>query len=100
VPEKEARRIFQQMIVAIHYCHRLGIANRDVKVHIQILALLAKLAAVYVAHTHSTVAPSLKATPLSAVDRIALTASGCPTLLLHVVSQSAILGGIALTPVY
>jgi serine/threonine protein kinase len=33
VPEKEARRIFQQMIVAIHYCHRLGIANRDVKVH-------------------------------------------------------------------
>ena len=32
VPEKEARRIFQQMIVAIHYCHRLGIANRDVKV--------------------------------------------------------------------
>lgn len=34
VPEKEARRIFQQMIVAIHYCHRLGIANRDVKVHI------------------------------------------------------------------
>ena len=32
VPEKEARRIFQQMVIAVHYCHRLGIANRDIKV--------------------------------------------------------------------
>jgi len=31
IPEAEARRIFQQMVVAISYCHRLGIANRDIK---------------------------------------------------------------------
>ena len=32
VPEADARRVFQQMIVAVDYCHRLGIANRDIKV--------------------------------------------------------------------
>lgn len=39
IPEAEARRIFQQMVVAISYCHRLGIANRDIKVttHLQSL---------------------------------------------------------------
>ena len=32
VPEVEARRVFQQMMVAVDYCHRLGVANRDIKV--------------------------------------------------------------------
>ena len=30
-PEDEAHYIFQQLLVAIDYCHRLGIANRDIK---------------------------------------------------------------------
>ena len=30
--EDEARWIFQQLIIAVDYCHRLGIANRDIKV--------------------------------------------------------------------
>jgi len=29
--EDDARWIFQQLIVAVDYCHRLGIANRDIK---------------------------------------------------------------------
>ena len=32
VPEADARWFFQQFIIAVDYCHRLGIANRDVKV--------------------------------------------------------------------
>lgn len=32
LPEERARRLFQQLIVAIDFCHRLGIANRDIKV--------------------------------------------------------------------
>ena len=31
VPESECRRLFQQLTVAVDYCHRLGIANRDIK---------------------------------------------------------------------
>ena len=31
MPEDEARYIFQQLLVAIDYCHRLGIGNRDIK---------------------------------------------------------------------
>jgi serine/threonine protein kinase len=30
--EHDARWIFQQLIIAVDYCHRLGIANRDIKV--------------------------------------------------------------------
>ena len=30
--EALCRRLFQQLMVAVDYCHRLGIANRDVKV--------------------------------------------------------------------
>ena len=33
VPEHVAQSLFQQLMVALDYCHRLGIANRDVKVH-------------------------------------------------------------------
>ena len=32
LPEDVVRRLFQQLVVAIDYCHRLGIANRDIKV--------------------------------------------------------------------
>ena len=32
VPEADARLLFQQLIVAVDYIHRLGIANRDIKV--------------------------------------------------------------------
>eukprot|EP00208_Stichococcus_sp_RCC1054_P006645 CAMPEP_0206137726 /NCGR_PEP_ID=MMETSP1473-20131121/2795_1 /ASSEMBLY_ACC=CAM_ASM_001109 /TAXON_ID=1461547 /ORGANISM="Stichococcus sp, Strain RCC1054" /LENGTH=349 /DNA_ID=CAMNT_0053530941 /DNA_START=308 /DNA_END=1357 /DNA_ORIENTATION=- len=31
VPETDARWFFQQFIIAVDYCHRLGIANRDIK---------------------------------------------------------------------
>jgi len=30
--EAVCRRLFQQLMVAVDYCHRLGIANRDIKV--------------------------------------------------------------------
>ena len=29
--EAEARGIFQQLILAVDYCHRMGVANRDIK---------------------------------------------------------------------
>ena len=32
LPEDVVRRLFQQLLVAVDYCHRLGIANRDIKV--------------------------------------------------------------------
>ncbi len=32
MPEAQCRRLFQQLAVAVDYCHRLGIANRDIKV--------------------------------------------------------------------
>ncbi len=31
-PEDEARWFFQQFIIGLDYCHRMGIANRDIKV--------------------------------------------------------------------
>ncbi|CAK0733351.1 hypothetical protein CVIRNUC_000261 [Coccomyxa viridis] len=31
LPESEARGIFQQLILAVDYCHRMGVANRDIK---------------------------------------------------------------------
>ena len=32
MPEADTRWLFQQLLVAVEYCHLLGIANRDVKV--------------------------------------------------------------------
>ena len=32
LPENQARWLFQQLMVAVDYCHRLGIVNRDIKV--------------------------------------------------------------------
>jgi len=31
IPEAQARVLFQQLMVAVDFCHRLGIANRDIK---------------------------------------------------------------------
>ncbi len=31
-PEDEARWFFQQFLIGLDYCHRMGIANRDIKV--------------------------------------------------------------------
>lgn len=31
IPEPQARALFQQLMVAVDFCHRLGIANRDIK---------------------------------------------------------------------
>lgn len=31
LPEKEARRIFQQLVIGLDYCHCQGVANRDLK---------------------------------------------------------------------
>lgn len=31
IPEEEARTLFQQVLVAVDYCHQLGIALRDIK---------------------------------------------------------------------
>ncbi len=41
VPEADARWFFQQFIIAVDYCHRLGIANRDVKVRVYDLVFFA-----------------------------------------------------------
>lgn len=31
IDENHARRLFQEMVTAVDYCHRLGIVNRDIK---------------------------------------------------------------------
>ena len=31
IAEGDARRLFQEMVIAVDYCHRLGIVNRDIK---------------------------------------------------------------------
>ncbi|KAK9789929.1 hypothetical protein WJX73_007909 [Symbiochloris irregularis] len=31
LPEDEARRFFQQLVIGIDYCHKMGVVNRDVK---------------------------------------------------------------------
>ena len=31
IAEDHARRLFQEMVTAVDYCHRLGIVNRDIK---------------------------------------------------------------------
>lgn len=31
LPEEQARPLFQQLAVAVDYIHRMGIANRDIK---------------------------------------------------------------------
>ncbi len=40
VPEAGARWLFQQILVAVDFCHRLGIALRDIKVRAAAAALL------------------------------------------------------------
>ena len=40
MPEEEARWIFQQLLVAVDYCQRLGVANRDIKVRVPFEKLL------------------------------------------------------------
>jgi serine/threonine-protein kinase SRK2 len=31
LPEDEARKIFQQLMLAVHYCHKMGVSSRDIK---------------------------------------------------------------------
>lgn len=31
LPEPQARWLFQQLILALDYCHRIGVSNRDIK---------------------------------------------------------------------
>ena len=31
LPEEEARWFFQQLLVGVDYCHRMGVASRDIK---------------------------------------------------------------------
>ncbi len=38
LPEVEARRLLQQLLVALQYSHARGVANRDVKVLACVLA--------------------------------------------------------------
>lgn len=38
IPEAQARRLFQQLLVALDYLHLLGIANRDIKLENALLA--------------------------------------------------------------
>lgn len=38
--EDQARTLFQQLLVALDYCHRLGVANRDIKVGLLPILLL------------------------------------------------------------
>ena len=43
--EADARWLFQQLIIAVDYCHRLGIANRDIKVPLLRLYVLCSVTA-------------------------------------------------------
>ncbi len=38
IPEGQARRLFQQLMVAVDFLHGLGIANRDIKLENALLA--------------------------------------------------------------
>ena len=31
LPKEEARRLFQQLLLSVDYCHRMGVSNRDIK---------------------------------------------------------------------
>lgn len=44
-PEDEARWFFQQFIIGLDYCHRMGIANRDIKVRLPVTLVLTHLCA-------------------------------------------------------
>jgi len=39
IPEKDARWLFQQLILAVDYCHKKGIANRDIKLQNLLLTI-------------------------------------------------------------
>lgn len=49
LPESSARVVFQQLISAVDYCHRLGVVSRDIKV---------RSWAVHCAHTDRLICPS------------------------------------------
>ena len=51
LPEAQARRLFQQLIVAVDFLHHLGIANRDIKVRVRHLCKPALSFATGWAHT-------------------------------------------------
>jgi serine/threonine protein kinase len=36
--ENEARSLFQQLVLAVDYCHKMGVANRDIKLENTLLS--------------------------------------------------------------
>ena len=82
LPEPDARWYFQQLALALDYCHRKGVANRDVKLENTLLAdvhrPLVKLADFgYSKHAHQQSAPGTRVgTPAYLAPEVVLAADG------------------------
>jgi serine/threonine-protein kinase SRK2 len=82
LPEPDARWYFQQLTLALDYCHAKGVANRDVKLENTLLAdvhrPLVKLADFgYSKHAHQQSAPGTRVgTPAYLAPEVVLAADG------------------------
>ena len=82
LPEADARWYFQQLTLALDYCHAKGVANRDVKLENTLLAdvhrPLVKLADFgYSKHAHQQSAPGTRVgTPAYLAPEVVLAADG------------------------
>jgi serine/threonine-protein kinase SRK2 len=82
LPEPDARWYFQQLALALDYCHRKGVANRDIKLENTLLAdvhrPLVKLADFgYSKHAHQQSAPGTRVgTPAYLAPEVVLAADG------------------------